>query len=517
MQHTRDPEAGYLDNMFWLPKQQINANAVRGALLIPAGPRGTAPYRDYRETPTHIGVPREYWSPASFPFTTYDMRPRSYQATGIVSRLRMDHQVRNGALVPTGSTLQEDAVAALLRARGGVLQLACGKGKTCIALETIARLRVPSLVVVDTKLLQQQWLDEIATHLHVPGGVGIINGTKFQWNRALVVGTYLTLANHADSMPDEMRRWFGAIFWDECHMVDAPIFSRSAAAFYGRRYGLSATPARPDGMHIVHERHLGPVLYKDLQQEHVPRNVFLQTGVTVDLTNPCVRREVLDKAKSVHLGKLSSYLGRDRERRQVILDVARMRLSQGGKVLVVGRSVEHLSALYADYIGYPSYLHDIPLPTLEEVSPTDSHRTKEVTPALAAKMHKLQKDYITDLVKGRTDEVLLTFLAKPDMQKAQKARIVFAVMKYAKQAYNDKALDTLILIDPVSSVPLLVQIVGRILRYKENKLQPLFIAVEDDIPVCRKLCSTMRAILINTPPEEGGPYRVESRTPGEHI
>lgn len=520
MDKPRDPNCGYIDSGFWVPKKYVNALAVRTALSVTVnGARGsrTQTTYDYKESPTHIQVPREYWRPSDFPFTTYDVRPAQYRRTWITSRLRMDHRIKHGVLQPTGNSVQEDSVRALLGARGGVLQLACGLGKTCVALETVARLQVPALIVVDTRLLQQQWLDEIALHLEVPGGVGVINGDKFDWNKNIVVATYMTLANRADKMPEEVLRHFGVIFWDECHMVDAPVFCKSAGLFYGRRYGLSATPDRPDGLHVIHQRHLGPVLYKELKQELVPRNVFLQTGISINENDPNVSAQVHDKTRSIHLAKLSSYLGRLAPRRKMVLDVARNRLAQGGKVAVVCRSVEHLAALYAEYVGYPELLHELPPITRESLRIPRETGADAAEQILEQAYLKRQREYIQKLTKGRSDAVLLTYMANPSMQKAQASRIVFAVLKYVRQAYNDKALDTLILADPVSSVPLITQTVGRILRYKEGKQRPLFLTLEDDIKVSHELCATMRAVLINTPPDEGGPYQVERLKVGEAI
>jgi hypothetical protein len=92
----------------------------------------------------------------------------------------------------------------------------CGKGKTVIALDFIARKGGPALVVVDNTNLLQQWLQAIDEVLEVPGGVGRIQAGTFDWKKGLVMATYHTLGALAHDLPNEVRNWFQCVVFDEC-------------------------------------------------------------------------------------------------------------------------------------------------------------------------------------------------------------------------------------------------------------------------------------------------------------
>src|SRR5208282_1369644 len=115
----------------------------------------------FKETDHHLLVPREFWDPKNFTFPVLDCRPKRYAKVDIRSRIQLDTRVEGGRHIPTGDSVQQEAMNALLLYRGGVLQLACGKGKTVVALDLIARRAVPAIIVLDTTQLMHQWTDAI--------------------------------------------------------------------------------------------------------------------------------------------------------------------------------------------------------------------------------------------------------------------------------------------------------------------------------------------------------------------
>jgi len=292
----RVPGRGYLDSSLWIPKNCVNVEGTKQALTFPIFDDKEVRFLTlWRETDYHLIVPREFWDVAEpLPFRLVDCRPISYPQVDIRSRIKLDHILEDGVLVPTGEDVQRKSLDALLGSRGGILQLACGKGKSVISLELIARRKVPALVVVDTTQLLRQWREEIELFLDVPEGVGQIGDGEFDWQKPIVLATYTTLANRAATLPEEVRRWFGLIIWDEAHHVAAPTFSRSADLFFGQRIGLTATPIRADGMHVVYNFHIGKVLYKDLRQELKPTFYFRWTGINIDAGSDLVRSATRD-------------------------------------------------------------------------------------------------------------------------------------------------------------------------------------------------------------------------------
>src|SRR3989304_3071516 len=161
----RKPGIGYLGNWLWVPKGHVDTEGVKNALSL----RFIDSYSEtkvryvylYRETETHLLVPRCLWKPSNMPFRVVDCRPQEYEHVDIKSRIKLDHRHVNGQLVPTGENVQQRAFDALINADSGVLQLGCGKGKTVVALHFAAHRACPTLILLDNTNLLEQWKADI--------------------------------------------------------------------------------------------------------------------------------------------------------------------------------------------------------------------------------------------------------------------------------------------------------------------------------------------------------------------
>lgn len=548
----RDPDKGYLDTLLWVPKNRVNVEGLKAALSPQIAPRGNTIQFLFlwKETQDHLLIPREFWELDKVDFEVIDCRPTHYTGVDIQSRIVLD--VKNPE-----ETSQKDALAALMVARGGVLQLACGKGKTVIALELAARLGVPTIVVVDTTVLLKQWQNEIAKHLDVPGGVGLIKDQHLDWKKPLVMATYHTLANRADMMPEEIRRWFGLVIWDEAHHVAAPTFCKSADLFYGRRYGLTATPIRDDGLHIVYNLHIGRVLYKNLKQDLKPRVYFKWTGFKIDGADPITKQMTEDKNGELHFGRLAGFFAKWPQRLDLILNEVNEATKEGRKILVLSNSLDECINLLALWNNASSLYTDVPVPTPQEVgetvSPVEIPKKKlgqmlRTLPMLNAQLqdtslnpvkrqhymqqktdfqfllsqhecfNKIQKvlrqrqrDYLEKLLAQTSDAGLIIQRVKPDVrdQMIRTKAVIFAIAKYGREGLDSPMLDTVIVCEPISSRNILQQIMGRTLRKKEGKKSPVVMFLEDDIGPMIGMCKKLRSHLLNWPVEDGGPYEYE--------
>ncbi len=417
----RDPDVAFLDTNLWVPKRHINADGLKRALTFDlSSSKEVNILTLWKETEHHIGVPREFYPPDRLPCRTIDCRPRSYPQTNVVSRIKLDHRPVAGVLRPTGETVQQQAVEALLNARGGILQLKCGGGKTVIFLELAARMGVPTLIALDTTLLIEQWSAEIETHLEIPGGVGLIQAGIFDWQKAIVLTTYHTLAARAESMPAEVCRWFGLIGWDEGHHSSAQVWSRSLDIFFGKRIILSATPNRDDGMDLVYKFAAGPVIFKDLKPEMIPRIYFLWTGLTPNIEDQATFKQIHTKTGDVHLKKLSSFFSRWPIRRELIVGQIRLMRENGRQCIVVGESIDECVNLFALWNGRSNLYTDIPIPTTKEVADQDSKERIDAKKKLEETRVELRK---TDQEKtpkkyARLEKIVATQeqrLAEPEL------------------------------------------------------------------------------------------------------
>lgn len=556
-QLVRRPDTGYLDSNLWIPKSAVNEAGVKKALTFQMFDTTKMWWLFlFKETDHHIIAPREFYDPSQYLFPVVDVRPQNFQRVAIKSRIQLDHMKKNGALVPTGKTVQREAMAALLSGRGGILQLACGLGKTVVALDFIARRGVPALIVLDTQLLLEQWEGEASQLLDIPGGIGLIQGDKFDWKKPVVLTTYQTLANRAATLPEEVRRWFGTIVWDEAHHVAAPVFSRSADLFYGYRLGLTATPKREDGMHVVHNYHLGPVLYKNLHQDLRPRITFEWTGVSLNLEDPQVAQAVNDKNGELHIGKIAGFLGRKQERLDFTVQRVQRAVSEGRKVIVLSKSVDALVNLLCAWNGRPERISDIPYPQPQEVGETlppielepktvqrltgkrfeaieryhqarlandqraittwtqkfwaieQTLQSFEVFKKLEALYEKRRNAFVKELLTLPSNAGLMIRKVKPKerMKMLREKQVTFAIMKYGKEGLDDANLETIIVNEPASNQGGVQQIMGRVLRKTDWDKDPELVFLEDDIGPFIGMCNKIRKLLREWPLDEGGPY-----------
>ena len=163
---------------------------------------------------------------------------------------------------------QTDAVTAWREAGDrGVVELPTGAGKTVVAIDAVAALGVPTLVVVPTIDLLEQWRRELETEFDV--AVGQFGGGE-QTQAPVTVSTYDSAYLRAADVGGD----FGLVVFDEVHHLGGEGY-RDAARLVAApaRLGLTATFERPDGAHEVIAELVGPKVYQaavdDLAGEHL--------------------------------------------------------------------------------------------------------------------------------------------------------------------------------------------------------------------------------------------------------
>ena len=105
------------------------------------------------------------------------------------------------------------------RARSGIIQAPCGWGKTYTGCNIIARNNIKTLIMVHTKLLFRQWIEELAHQ--IPNiKIGKI-GDGFLEVEDITVGIYKSVYNNLA----QLRESFSMIIVDEAHLCPADLFS----------------------------------------------------------------------------------------------------------------------------------------------------------------------------------------------------------------------------------------------------------------------------------------------------
>jgi superfamily II DNA or RNA helicase len=138
----------------------------------------------------------------------------------------------------------------------GVLELPTGSGKTVIGIGAMEHLGTPTLVVVPTIDLLEQWRRELTREFDVP--VGQLGGGQ-QRVEDVTVSTYDSAYLRADDLGDR----FGLVVFDEVHHLGGEGYRDIARLLAApARLGLTATFERPDDAHEVVADLLGPLVQR---------------------------------------------------------------------------------------------------------------------------------------------------------------------------------------------------------------------------------------------------------------
>jgi len=231
------------------------------------------------------------------PNSTWDERSKRFRAMALHYNDIVDY-LKNSNVVYTDNVLdlmpcpelhsniilrdyQQQALDAwILNSKRGVIVLPTGSGKTVIGINAISVLNTPTLVVVPTLDLLDQWRSKLKEEFKVD--VGKLGGGE-QEIKAITVSTYDSAYIHAARLGNK----FGLIIFDEVHHLPAESFKQIAEMFAAPfRMGLTATYERDDGLHSELNRLIGGKVFekkvKDLSGEHL--SPFRLQKIAVELT-----------------------------------------------------------------------------------------------------------------------------------------------------------------------------------------------------------------------------------------
>lgn len=236
---------------------------------------------------------------------------------------------------------QETALTALADAhRAGVygtcLIAPCGAGKTRLGMRIIGQLKQPTLVLVHTRELMQQWQENIrqAFPRLTVGQIG--DGKRSVGD--ITVGMIQTVTKRTDDIASH----FGIVILDEAHHCPACTFTDVMNEISATvRIGLTASKARKDGMHPLLYATIGPVIAEIAQQTMVEeRSVvtpvirWVQTGWAWS-----------GNAQTDYTGCISAMVA-DPQRNAVLCREIERLARAGRHTLVLSTRVDHLEALY---------------------------------------------------------------------------------------------------------------------------------------------------------------------------
>ena len=293
----------------------------------------------YEETPELFGIPRYYADVTAHAQKVVDRRTKGTEVS-----LEM---TEGFALRENQVGMFENFCNRLQNGNSGFLVNApTGYGKTAVAIRMAVELGVTTLVVVPRDFLVQQWVDRILSITKLTrADIGLAQqGVCDFKGKKIVIGMIHSLAK--DKYPKEFKEYFGAVFWDEVHVVGAETFAKTVGMFPAYyRVGMSATLDRKDGMSDVFrlaigQTNLSPVTPGGLNTLVSPK-VFLRS-YTAKTKHKFLSN--MRDAKS-RRGVLISELANDLARNALIAVYAKKFTESSRRVLVLSDRIEQLQVV----------------------------------------------------------------------------------------------------------------------------------------------------------------------------
>ncbi len=325
----------------------------------------------------------------------------------------------NGSLRDTQMPVVDKYMKHAKKYGGGLLELHTGFGKTCCALNIIAKLKRKTIIIVHKDFLLRQWVERIEQFLP-DAKVGKIQGKTIDIEgKDIVIGMLQSIS--MKEYDKHIFGCFGLTVIDECHHISAEVFSRSLLKIVTRyTLGLSATMKRKDGLTHVIKKFLGEIVYTKKREG---KDKVTVKAIEYYHEDEEFSHTELNWRKQVNYSKMIKKICEFNRRSEFILEILKHTLEHGDddiQIMILGHNRNLLT-----------YLHD-----------AIQHRD------IAS---------VGFYVGG---------MKEADLKISETKKVVIATYAMAEEGLDIKSLNTLIMATPKVDV---TQAVGRILRKKESE------------------------------------------------
>lgn len=302
-----------------------------------------------------------------------------------------------------------------------ILEAGTGIGKTVLSIACMARFGLITLIVVPKEDLIEQWKAELLAHTDLKeSDIGLARQYKCQYEgKKVVIGMLHSLAK--DRYPEEFKRYFSMVIFDEIHRCGAETFSIACGLYPAKiRLGLSAGIARSDGKEFIFQAHLGNNKLESSIKSMQPKVIIEQSSFHL----PSWAEEI--KWNGTNMGLLYKLIGQDYRRNRQLINIIKKAYSKDRRIVVFSHTIDtHLKLLY---------------------------------------------DMLAETIPESEIGWYIGGMKKKELEEHRARPIVLATYKMCKEGTNVPEWDTCIMGMPLFNI---VQTVGRVTRKLNNKKQPV--------------------------------------------
>ncbi len=258
---------------------------------------------------------------------------------------------------------QEEAMLACIEKENCLLRAPTGSGKTRVGFAFAKAIALPTLVVVWSAALFDQWHERAHTELGLrKRDIGSIRGKKVNL-RPLTIAMSQTLAK---GVSDEVKNYFGTLIFDEVQRAAANTMFKSIDPFPARyRLGISADHTRKDRKEFLIYDLFGAVAQDIKQKDLVKSGHVLDVEIRVvpvefqadwyghnDFRDTNFDDEPKNEKKELDFNRLLNEMTNDDERNEEIISIVREEVAAGEQVLVMTHRREHCLVLDSEFAAY---------------------------------------------------------------------------------------------------------------------------------------------------------------------
>ena len=338
-------------------------------------------------------------------------------------------------------TQQELAAEKMLSYTDGVLSAATAFGKTVVCSYLIAERKVNTLILLQSKDLLNQWVEELNKFLEIreeppeyetktgrkkkrSSVIGMLHGSKNTLTG--IVDVAMVGSMYSKGKYNELLNSYGMVIMDECHHAASntsmELLQKINAKYV---YGVSATPKRGDSMEKMIYMLLGPLRHRFTAMERAKEQGIGHYFV------PRYTRTVDTADSKEDINKAYSLISTSKSRNEMIVHDVRTSVSQKHTPVILTRFKEH-AKLLSDIL-------------------------------------KDDADHVFLLYGDNSDKENIAIREKLKQVSEEESLILIATGQKIGEGFDFPRLDVLMLAAPVSFEGRLEQYVGRLNRDYKGK------------------------------------------------